>query len=83
MGLLLLVFMTDGPNTVRGLSESLRISKPAVTRAVDRLTKLEMVRRKEGVQDRRSVLIQCTVKVSIFLREFGEIISTAATKIPF
>jgi DNA-binding MarR family transcriptional regulator len=82
MGLLLLVYMTDGPHTVRGLSETLRISKPAVTRAVDRLAKLEMVRRKEDDQDRRSVLIQRTVKGSIFLREFGEIIASAAAKLP-
>jgi len=82
MGLLLLVYMTDGPHTVRGLSETLRISKPAVTRAVDRLAKLEMVRRKEDDQDRRSVLIQRTVKGSIFLREFGVIIASAAAKLP-
>ena len=70
--------MTDGPHTVRGLAENLNISKPAVTRAIDRLTTLDMVRRKSDENDRRSVLVQRTVKGSIFLREYSEIIATAA-----
>lgn len=78
MALLLLVYMTDGPHTVRGLAENLNISKPAVTRAIDRLTTLDMVRRKSDENDRRSVLVQRTVKGSIFLREYSEIIATAA-----
>ena len=78
MALLLIVYMTDAPHTVRGLSDSLSISKPAVTRALDRLGKLELLRRKTDENDRRSVLVQRTVKGSIFLREYGEIIATAA-----
>ena len=78
MALLLLVYMTEGPHTVRGLAEGLNISKPAVTRAIDRLSTLDMVRRKSDENDRRSVLVQRTVKGSIFLREYSEIIATAA-----
>lgn len=78
MALLLLVYMTEGPHTVRGLAENLNISKPAVTRAIDRLSTLEMVRRKSDENDRRSVLVQRTVKGSVFLREYSEIIASAA-----
>ncbi|MBT3915920.1 MAG: MarR family transcriptional regulator [Rhodospirillaceae bacterium] len=78
LALLLLVYMTEGPHTVRGLSETLNISKPAVTRAIDRLSKLDLVRRKSDENDRRSVLIQRTVKGSIFLREYSEIVASAA-----
>jgi DNA-binding MarR family transcriptional regulator len=78
MALLLLVYMTEGPHTVRGLAEGLNISKPAVTRAIDRLSTLDMVRRKSDENDRRSVLVQRTVRGSIFLREYSEIIATAA-----
>lgn len=78
MALLLLVYMTEGPHTVRGLSQNLNISKPAVTRAIDRLTTLDMVRRKSDENDRRSVLVQRTVRGSIFLREYSEIIASAA-----
>jgi DNA-binding MarR family transcriptional regulator len=63
---------------VRGMAEVLNISKPAITRAIDRLTKLELVRRKEDENDRRSVLIHRTVRGSVFLNETGEIISQVA-----
>ncbi|HIJ43612.1 MAG: MarR family transcriptional regulator [Rhodospirillales bacterium] len=77
MGLLLTVYMAPPPHTVRGLAEILNISKPAVTRAVDRLSELQMLRRKADETDRRSVLIQRTVRGSVFLREIGEIIAAA------
>ncbi len=78
MAMLLTVYLTPPPHTVRGLSAALNVSKPAVTRAIDRLTELGMVRRKPDESDRRSVLIQRTVKGSVFLREFGEIVVNAA-----
>ena len=78
MALLLSVYLTPPPHTVRGLAEILNVSKPAITRAVSRLSELELVRRKTDEQDRRSVLIQRTVRGSVFLREFGELIAIAA-----
>ncbi len=78
MALLLTVYLTKPPHTVRGLAETLKVSKPAITRALDRLSELELVRRKADESDRRSVLIQRTVRGSVFLREFGEIIVEAA-----
>jgi len=78
MAILLSVYLTPPPHTVRGMAELLKISKPAVTRAIDRLTALELVRRKTDDADRRSVLIQRTVRGSVFLREFGELVVAAA-----
>jgi len=78
MSLLLSVYLTPPPHTVRGLAETLKVSKPAITRALDRLSELDMVRRKADENDRRSVLIQRTVRGSVFLREFGELIVAAA-----
>jgi DNA-binding MarR family transcriptional regulator len=66
--------MTGGPHTVRGLAAFLNISKPAVTRALDRLGKLGFARRKIDEHDRRSVLVQRTVKGSVFLREFADLV---------
>ncbi|NQW00830.1 MAG: MarR family transcriptional regulator [Rhodospirillales bacterium] len=77
MSLLLSVYLTPGPHTVRGLAGLLRISKPAITRAVNRLSELQLVRRKPDPADKRSVLIQRTVRGSVFLREFGELIVNA------
>lgn len=78
MALLLTVYLTPPPHTVRGLAGLLNVSKPAVTRAVDRLSEYGLVKRKIDEHDRRSVLIQRTVKGSVFLREFGDIIVHAA-----
>ena len=80
MALLLTVFLTPPPHTVRGLASILNITKPAVTRAVDRLAELGMLRRKVDENDRRSVLLQRTVKGSVFLREFGELVVGAAAE---
>ena len=77
MALLLSVYLMPQPHTVRGLAQSLNVSKPAVTRAVNRLSELGLVRRKPDEADRRSVLIHRTVKGSVFLREFGELIVSA------
>lgn len=78
MALLLTVYLTPPPHTVRGLAETLKVSKPAITRALDRLSDIELIRRKPDEQDRRSVLIQRTVRGSVFLREFAELIAEAA-----
>ncbi len=78
MALLLTVYLTPPPHTVRGLASTLNVSKPAITRAIDRLSELGMLRRKPDEHDRRSVLMQRTVKGSVFLREFGELVVSAA-----
>lgn len=81
MALLLTVYTTDAPHTVRGLAEDLKISKPAVTRALDRLGELDFVRRKRDEADRRNVLVQRTVKGSVFLSEFAASVSAAAANL--
>jgi DNA-binding MarR family transcriptional regulator len=77
MALLLTVYLTPPPHTVRGLAETLNISKPAITRALDRLSTLEMLRRKPDEKDRRSIDVQRTVKGSVYLSEFSDLIRHA------
>ena len=73
LALLLQIYLEPPPHTVRGLAQALDLSKPAVTRGLDRLSKLDFVRRKREEQDRRSVQVQRTVKGSVFLRDFGDV----------
>ncbi|MCK5296429.1 MAG: MarR family transcriptional regulator [Alphaproteobacteria bacterium] len=80
MAVLLTVYFTSSPHTVRDLAEELNVSKPAVTRALDRLSDHGLLKRKSDKNDRRSVLIQRTVKGSVFLREFGDMIVSTAKK---
>ena len=49
---LLNVYLTPKPPTVRRLSSELNISKPAVTRAIDRLSTLGFIIRKTNAKDR-------------------------------
>ena len=79
--LLLQVYLAPPPHTVRGLAETLNMSKPAVTRALDRLGQLGYVKRRTDAADRRSVLIQRTVKGSVFLRDFGDMAVEVAQEI--
>lgn len=78
MAVLLHVYLEEPPHTVRGLSNRLDISKPAVTRALDRLEHLGFVRRKKDDTDKRSILVQRTVQGSVFLRDFADVASRQA-----
>jgi len=78
MALLLTVYTGAPPHTVRGLSGELKMSKPAVTRALDTLGRMDLLKRKRDEADKRSVLIQRTVKGSVFLSEFADSIVNAA-----
>jgi DNA-binding MarR family transcriptional regulator len=75
MAVMLTVYLTAAPHTVRGLAAELNISKPAITRALDRLSQLGLAKRKVDQTDRRSILVQRTVKGSVYLTEFGEIVT--------
>ena len=79
IAILLTVYLAPDEPTVRGLSATLEISKPAVSRALDRLCDLGLVRRKTDQKDRRNVLVQRTVKGSVFLNDLGEILADAFT----
>jgi len=80
MAVLLTVYLTPPPHTVRGLAAELNISKPAITRALDRLGEFGLVRRKPDESDRRSIEVQRTVKGSVYLSEFSEMIIRSAAE---
>lgn len=71
---LLNVYLMPPPHSIKSLAEDLMISKPAVCRAVDALEKSKLVKRIRDKQDKRNVLIQRTVKGSVYLSEFADII---------
>lgn len=79
-GVLLTVYMSPPPHTVRSLAEQLQVSKPAICRAIDTLSALDLVRRKKDDDDRRNVFLQRTVSGSVFLRDFADIIVQESTR---
>jgi DNA-binding MarR family transcriptional regulator len=78
LGVFLTCYLNDGAHTVRGLAADLNVSKPAITRALDRLGELELARRKVDPADRRSVLVQRTLKGQAFLRDLRAIMTEAS-----
>lgn len=77
LGVFLTCYLQDGAHTVRGLAAELDVSKPAITRALDRLGELDLARRKVDPMDRRSVLVQRTLKGAAFLRDLRSIMGEA------
>jgi len=71
---LLNVYLMPAPHSIKSLAEDLLISKPAVCRAIDALETAKLVKRQRDRQDKRNVLIQRTVKGSVYLSEFADII---------
>ncbi len=70
MALLLLVYLTPGPHTVRGLARLLGVSKPVVTRALNTLGGLGYLRRERDQDDRRNIFVVRTSNGAEFLEEF-------------
>jgi len=78
LAILLTVYLTPPPHTVRGLALSLNVSKPAITRALDTLGDLDLLKRKRDESDRRNVLVQRTVNGAVYLRDFGDLVAERA-----
>ena len=70
MALLMLVYLTPGPHTVRGLARMLGVSKPVVTRALNTLGGLGYLRRERDQDDRRNIFVVRTRDGAEFLEGF-------------
>lgn len=79
LAVFLTCYLETEAQTVRGLAARLGVSKPAITRALDRLTEFDLVKRKTDPLDRRSVLVQRTPAGMSFLREMRSILRDAAS----
>lgn len=80
MAVMLNVYLTDGPHTVRGLAVRLGVGKPVITRALDTLGGMGLLRRKRDSDDRRNVLVQRTVKGAVYMSELAEVIAATQHK---
>ena len=78
LGGFLTCYLESEAQTVRGLATKLNVAKPAITRALDRLSEFDLARRKKDPLDRRSVLVQRTATGMAFLRELRTMLRDAA-----
>ena len=78
MTILLTIYLEPPPHTVRGLAAKLNVTKPVITRALDTMGHMKLLKRRRDERDRRNVIIQRTVEGSLFLEAFGDLISEKA-----
>ncbi len=78
MALMMTVYIAPGPHTVRGLAEVLHVSKPVITRALNKLSALGYLRRERDAADRRNIFITPTPKGADFLDAFHHFIAGTA-----
>jgi DNA-binding MarR family transcriptional regulator len=74
IAILLQIYMMPPPHTVRGLAETLGVTKPVVTRALDTMGELGLVDRLRDDRDRRNVVIRRTVAGALYLEALGDLI---------
>lgn len=74
--IMLSVYLKPGPHTVRALSQTLNVPKPAISRALDALSILGFIRRVRDPEDKRIVIVQKTSDGAIFLDEFSKLVDS-------
>ena len=82
IALMLLVYLTPGPHTVRGLASLLGVSKPVITRALNTLGALGYLRRVRDEADRRNVFVAKTNTGQDFLDGFTINLQRSETERP-
>lgn len=80
MAILLTVAMTAGPHTVRGLATRLDVSKPVVTRALNKLAALGYLLRKRDRNDGRNIFVEMTKAGTEFLDQFNQTVGDATIR---
>jgi DNA-binding MarR family transcriptional regulator len=74
----MIVYTEDEIQTVSSLAEQMNISRPGVTRVMDRLVQFDLISREEDRVDRRRVLARRTPRGIAFYRDLSAIARTAA-----
>ncbi len=80
--ILLTIYLDPPPHTVRGLAEKLGVTKPVITRALDKMGVLKLVSRHSDERDKRNVLVKRTVEGALYIERFGDDIIAKALDLP-
>jgi len=75
-GVFLTCYLHDGDHTVRGLAQELNVSKSVITRALDKLTDLDLATRRPDPADGRSVIVSRTEAGQAMLQDLIGIAET-------
>jgi len=79
LSVFLKVYLEPGTeHTVRGLAAALNVSKPAITRALDKLQDFDFIKRETDSTDRRSIIVTRTTKGSTYLGTLSGYLNAAS-----
>jgi DNA-binding MarR family transcriptional regulator len=81
LAVLLTAYLTKGPHTVSSLAAELNVSVPTITRALDRLSELDLARRAGDPFDRRSILVQRTPTGRTYLCDLRSTMTAAMHRV--
>lgn len=71
---LMVVYLEEGPHTVRSLAARLKVTKAVISRAIDRLKSYNYILRADDPRDRRSIVLRRTPEGINYLRAFAGLI---------
>jgi DNA-binding response OmpR family regulator len=77
LGMLLICYLENDAQTVRGLAGKLNVSTPAIIRALDRLVVLNLVRRGKDSLYRRGIVVERTITGAAFIHDFNKVAAEA------
>jgi len=63
-----------GPKSPWELAEIMNISRPAITKSIDRLHDLQLLKRETSVEDRRKIIISITRKAVDIILDYDEML---------
>ncbi len=78
LAILLTVYLDPPPHTVRGLAARLGVTKPVITRALNAMSRYNLLMRRRDPNDRRNVLIHRTVEGALYLDHLAGLLIRAA-----
>lgn len=79
--ILLTIYLEPPPHTVRALASKLGVTKPVITRALDSMGRIDLVNRRRDPADRRNVLVQRTVKGSLYVERLADTVCQCAANL--
>jgi DNA-binding MarR family transcriptional regulator len=77
LGMFLICYLNEEMQTVRGIAAHLEISKPSISRSLDRLAALDLIERRPDPSDGRSVLLGRTEAGNKLLVEIRSLVAGA------
>lgn len=80
IAILLQIYLIPPPHRVRGLAETLGVTKPVITRALDGMGELGLVDRVRDDRDRHNVVIKRTIGGALYLEKLGDLIIREARR---